>query len=506
MPASISTDPNAYELGVNFYADQSGFITAIRFYKGAGNTGTHIGHLWDNHGNLLSTATFTNETASGWQQVTLPTPVPITANTIYTASYWDPNGHYGLDSSYFNNQYDNAPLHAPAIQNGVYSFSPTTDPSGTNLSSNYWVDVVFSTTANGGGGGGSVSGSTLWGNATVPASISTDPNAYELGVNFYADQSGFITAIRFYKGAGNTGTHIGHLWDNHGNLLSTATFTNETASGWQQVTLPTPVPITANTIYTASYWDPNGHYGLDSSYFNNQYDNAPLHAPAIQNGVYSFSPTTDPSGTNLSSNYWVDVVFSSGTPSSPPPATLTLSLAPTTLSFGVVTVGSSSSLPVVITNTGNASVTVSQANITGSGFSITGPAMPLSLGSAQNASFNVTFTPTLGGNVTGNLSIVSNATNSPGVTSLSATGANQHSVSLTWAASSSPGIMGYNVYCGTVSGGPYTKLNASLVAGTTYTDGAVQAGQTYYYVTTAVDSQGVESADSNQAVAVVPSP
>ncbi|HEV2419854.1 MAG TPA: DUF4082 domain-containing protein, partial [Terriglobia bacterium] len=61
--------------------------------------------------------------------------------------------------------------------------------------------------------------STLWGNAT-PASISTDPNAYELGVNFYADQSGFITAIRFYKGSGNTGTHIGHLWDNHGNLLS----------------------------------------------------------------------------------------------------------------------------------------------------------------------------------------------------------------------------------------------------------------------------------------------
>ena len=64
--------------------------------------------------------------------------------------------------------------------------------------------------------------------------------------------------------------------------------------------------------------------------------------------------------------------------------------------------------------------------------------------------------------------------------------------------------MGYNVYRGTQPGGPYSKLNTSLLSGTTYTDANVQSGTTYYYVSTAVNSGNVESAYSNQATAAIP--
>jgi fibronectin type 3 domain-containing protein len=80
----------------------------------------------------------------------------------------------------------------------------------------------------------------------------------------------------------------------------------------------------------------------------------------------------------------------------------------------------------------------------------------------------------------------------------------QHSVDLSWNGTST--VVGYNVYRGSQSGGPYTKLNSVLDASTTYTDSSVQAGQTYYYVTTAVDSSGAESGYSNQIQAPVPSP
>jgi len=81
-----------------------------------------------------------------------------------------------------------------------------------------------------------------------------------------------------------------------------------------------------------------------------------------------------------------------------------------------------------------------------------------------------------------------------------------HSVSLTWVASTSANVTGYNVYRGASPGGPYTLLTSTRVAGLTYTDTAVQAGQTYYYVVTAVDSSNNASVYSTEAMAVVPSP
>jgi hypothetical protein len=146
-------DPLSVVLGVKFQSDVAGFIKGIRFYKAASNTGTHVGTLWSGTGQSLATATFTGETASGWQQVTFATPVAIQANTVYVASYFAPNGHYSGNLNYFATQgVDTPPLHALASGvaggNGVFAYAGAgAFPTSTYQALNYWVDVVFSTSA-----------------------------------------------------------------------------------------------------------------------------------------------------------------------------------------------------------------------------------------------------------------------------------------------------------------------------------------------------------------------
>ncbi|HEU5235108.1 MAG TPA: DUF4082 domain-containing protein [Terriglobales bacterium] len=481
---------SAVELGVKFKADVNGTITGVRFYKSSANTGTHVGSLWSSSGTLLASATFSNETGSGWQQVDFVPPVSITAGTVYLASYHANSGHYSVDLNYFASVgVDNAPLHA--LQNGVSGFngvfaygSTSIFPSNGFNSSNYWVDVVFTpsaalnsiaitplnptitagstqqfkatgtysdnstqditsqvswsssntavatinsaglATAIAGGSAtvkatqGTVSGSTtltvqptalaisttslstgvqnqaysatlagsggtapytwslanntvlpaglslssggqitgaptligtsnftvkltdggspqqsatkqlsitvtapptfysIWSASTVPGTVDAGPDSgVELGVKFKADVNGSISGIRFYKSSANTGTHIANLWSSSGTLLASATFSNETASGWQQVNFATPVSITAGMVYVASYHLNAGHYSMNQNYFTTAgSDNAPLHA--LQNGVSGFNgvfaygtTSTFPSGGFNSSNYWVDVVF-----------------------------------------------------------------------------------------------------------------------------------------------------------------------------------------------------
>ena len=89
-------------MGVKFKADTYGYVTGIRFYKAGTNTGTHIGNLWTATGQLLASATFTNETTSGWQQVNFAQPVALNKNTTYVASYFAPKGHYSADGGYYN--------------------------------------------------------------------------------------------------------------------------------------------------------------------------------------------------------------------------------------------------------------------------------------------------------------------------------------------------------------------------------------------------------------------
>ena len=160
------------------------------------------------------------------------------------------------------------------------------------------------------------SGPSIWPGTTVPGTVDSGPDsAVELGVKFRSDTAGYITGIRFYKASTNTGTHVGNLWTSTGTRLATATFANETASGWQQVNFATPVAITANTVYVASYHTNSGHYSGDLYYFTSKgMDSPPLHALADGvsgvNGVYAYgSGSSFPSNGWNSSNYWVDVVF-----------------------------------------------------------------------------------------------------------------------------------------------------------------------------------------------------
>ena len=135
------------ELGVKFTADISGFVTGVRFYKSAANTGVHSGSLWSSAGALLATANFTGESASGWQSVTFSSPVAVTAGTTYIASYHTTTGHYAATAQGFAAAFDTAPLHAPSSAsaggNGVFMYGASSFPNQTYNAANYWVDVTF---------------------------------------------------------------------------------------------------------------------------------------------------------------------------------------------------------------------------------------------------------------------------------------------------------------------------------------------------------------------------
>jgi hypothetical protein len=323
---------------VKFQPDTNGFISGIRFYKGSGNTGSHIGNLWSNSGALLSSATFAGETASGWQQVNFDSQVPINANTTYVASYYAPLGHYSADQTYFNTSFDRAPLHAlssaTAGGNGVYAYSGgSTFPSNTYNATNYWVDVVFSTTAPATATPTAtptitvtptatptatlpICPCTIWPSSALPANPSrnSDRSSVEVGVKFRSDVNAHVTALRFYKGASNTGTHMGSLWTSAGSLLASATYSGETASGWQQVTLASPIAVSANTTYIASYHAPVGQYAADQTYFDVGFDRSPLHALSSASsggdGVYAYAAAQAfPTNSYKATNYWVDVVI-----------------------------------------------------------------------------------------------------------------------------------------------------------------------------------------------------
>ena len=155
---------------------------------------------------------------------------------------------------------------------------------------------------------------TIW-NPTSKPSVVTDSDTQnvELGLKFRSSVAGLVIGVRFYKGSNNTGTHTGHLWSRTGTLLASATFSGESASGWQQVNFAIPVAITANTTYVISYRAPAGHYSDDRGYFASSVTNGPLTALRAgqdgPNGVYRYGTNVFPNSTWQSSNYWVDVVF-----------------------------------------------------------------------------------------------------------------------------------------------------------------------------------------------------
>jgi len=230
---------------------------------------------------------------------------------------------------------------------------------------------------------------------------------------------------------------------------------------------------------------------------------------------YTFPVTfTPPSPANDSGN--VSIISNASNPNLSVPLSGTgtpvpqgqLAVTPTTLNFGNVAVGTNAQLQGTLTAS-VASVTVTSDTLNGSAFALSGlSSYPIVIPAGQHVQFTVTFTPPGTGVASGSLSFFSNASNSPTVESLTGTGTPppQHSVNLSWTASTSPSIIGYNIYRGVKSGGPYSKINSVLNASTLYTDTTVADGLTYYYVTTAVNSSNTESAYSNQTTAVIPPP
>ena len=159
---------------------------------------------------------------------------------------------------------------------------------------------------------------TLWPPVTTPSVVDVGvPGAVELGVKFQSDTTGWITALRFYKSAANTGIHVGNLWGTNGTLFATVTFAGETTSGWQEAPLPFPVLITSNTTYVASYHTDSGDFSIDAGYFaTSSVNRPPLHAPADGivdgNGMYQLGASAFPADKSQANNYWVDVVFAFG--------------------------------------------------------------------------------------------------------------------------------------------------------------------------------------------------
>jgi hypothetical protein len=233
---------------------------------------------------------------------------------------------------------------------------------------------------------------------------------------------------------------------------------------------------------------------------------------AISGATSSAYATPVTTSADSGSQFTVAVSNSHGTVTSSA-ATLTtqaagqLTASASNLNYGNVTVGSSSLLSVTVTNKGASSVSISNVTLSGAGVSIGGLSSGLMLAAGNSAPLNVTFGPSASGTLNGSVTVSSNATNPTLTISLSGTAfqPQSHSVTLNLTPNSS-NIAGYNVYRSSMSSGPYTKLNSPVDTSTTYVDSTVVASQTYYYVATAVDPSGNETAYSNQVSATIPTP
>jgi hypothetical protein len=182
-----------------------------------------------------------------------------------------------------------------------------------------------------------------------------------------------------------------------------------------------------------------------------------------------------------------------------------LTVVPAMLDFGTVLVGSLATQAGQLTASGEP-VTVSSADISSSEFVLGGLSFPFTIPAGESQPYTVTFAPQASGAASATLSFLSDGQSSMTVQPLNGIGAvaHSHNVDLSWNASTSQDVIGYNVYRGDASGGPYSKINSVLDASTVYTDTSVGNGNTYYYVTTAVDSSNQESVYSNEAQAVIP--
>jgi hypothetical protein len=345
-----------------------------------------------------------------------------------------------------------------------------------------------------------------------PATVdSGDGGSVELGVKFRSDVGGTVNGIRFYKAAANTGTHVGSLWSAAGALLGQATFSAETASGWQQVKFAGPVQIQPNTTYVAGYLAPQGHYSVNGPSLEAAVDNAPLHAESNAsggggNGVYAYgSGTTFPTFAYQASNYWVDVLF---TPEPPPVTPGTPTAVSATAGLGSATV--SWTAPASGGNPTSYLVTPYRAGVAQTPKTVTGnpPATSTTIG-GLTAGSSYTFTvKASNGAGTGPESAPSAAVTPGGAvvpgapTAVTAAPRNAGAL-VSWAAPASDGgsaVSGYTItpYLGIL---PLASTNA-VAGATSITVGSLANGSSYTFKVTAKNAigSGPASAASNAVV------
>ncbi|MEY9128405.1 DUF4082 domain-containing protein [Bradyrhizobium yuanmingense] len=224
---------------------------------------------------------------------------------------------------------------------------------------------------------------TLFTTETPTNSNATDGAGadYELGMRFTADASGMIEAIRYYKAANETGTHVGHIWSATGQELATVTFINEGASGWQQATLATPLTIAAGATYVVSV-NINSYYVSTTQGFASGISNGGLNAP-VGAGVFDYTAGVFPTAVYQNANYFRDVVYAAG--SKKPnnhSGTVSVSGTPTQNQTLTATVSDADGVPATVTYQWQQSTNgTTWSNISGA------TARTLTLGQAQVGSF-----------------------------------------------------------------------------------------------------------------------
>jgi hypothetical protein len=203
--------------------------------------------------------------------------------------------------------------------------------------------------------------------------------------------------------------------------------------------------------------------------------------------------------------YKTPVTVTVGPTPNPTPTPGQLGVSPASMNFGNIAVGTSQSQAGTL-SAGGTAITVFSASPSGAGYSLSGITFPVTVPAGQSVPYTVTFAPQASGPSSGSVAFVSNASNSPTGETLNGNGqVPAHSVNLSWNPSTST-VIGYNIYRGTKTGGPYTRLNTSAQAGTSYFDNNVVSGATYFYVVTAVSASSQESAFSGETKAVIPTP
>jgi Domain of unknown function (DUF4082)/Bacterial Ig domain len=426
-PTPTPTDPNVKQAMVNLLFDM----------------GVSAGSLQSG----LVPPTQSTDTTPPSSTITFPAngaSLPQNQTVTISGTSSDAGGHVGVVEV----STDGGTTWHPALGTTSWSYNWTPPAAGPATIQARGVDDSFNFESPGPSISVTVAAATgisLFSGNNAPAVVTVnDPNPVELGVKFQSSQAGSIAAIRFYKGPSNTGTHVGHLWTASGGTpLATATFSNETSSGWQQINLSSPVPITANTIYVVSYHTSSGEYSGDDHYFDTAAQtNGPLTAPATGNvaggnGVYAYgSNSSFPTNTYLGSNYWVDVVFK---PASSQTWSISGTISPASLGAGT-TVGLSGAATATVTadssgnysfsglangtytvtptrsgstfNPASQSVTINGANVTAVNFtaassqtwSISGTISPASLGAGTTVGLSGAATATVTADSSGNYS------------------------------------------------------------------------------------------------------